>query len=121
MAARVNVEKRPRHPPVAIEDEGRTIGDACREDAKGAGELAALIGEQRERESMLVGKRAMRRRRIGADADHGAVERAEFLVQVAKFLALKGASGRVVLGIEIERDGLPDGNRSAGAYGRTGR
>ena len=34
----------------------------------------------------------MATRRIGADADHGAVQRAELLVQVAKFLALERAS-----------------------------
>ena len=74
------------------------------EHAEGARQFAVGVREQGEREGVLFGERAMRFDRIDADADDRALERRELLVEVAKFLALDRASGRVVGRVEVDHE-----------------
>jgi len=54
MTTQCQIEKGARHASVAVEDKGRPIGSLAVEHPKRPRQFAALIGEQREGESVLV-------------------------------------------------------------------
>lgn len=62
------------------------------------------IGQQCYRQAMLVAEGCMANAIIPADADHNGVELGEMLFMVAELVRLHGASGRVILGIEIQHN-----------------
>src|SRR5580692_11256295 len=96
MAARSDLVKRPCDALVRIEHESRTRRDSSAKHAEGARQFALGVREQGERKRMLFRECAMGFDRIDADPDDCALEPREGLVEVAKFLALDRASGRVV-------------------------
>src|SRR6516162_2738828 len=65
-------------------------------------DLAAFVGEQRERQVVLAREPGMPVRRVGTDADHLGARVGEHLVAIAERARLCGAAARVVLGIEVQ-------------------
>jgi 50S ribosomal protein L16 3-hydroxylase len=65
------------------------------------------IGKQQYRQAVLVAERCMAQAVIAAYPDHDRVELAELILERAEFIGFKGASGGVVLGVEIQYDILP--------------
>jgi hypothetical protein len=65
-------------------------------------DLAALVGQQRERQPVLAGEAGVLVRRVGADPDHLGARAAEGLVAVAERARLGGAAAGVVLGVEVQ-------------------
>src|SRR5271156_18875 len=106
MAARRDLMEGPRDAQVGVEHEGGTRGDAAAEHTEGARQLAFRVREQDKGESVLFGERAMGLHGIDADADEGALERRESLIEVAKFLALDRASRRVVGRVEVDHEAV---------------
>src|SRR5436309_3119107 len=95
--------------PLPVDHEG----DAAREEAERRRHAvlpahgAARVGEQDERQVVPGGELLVRRRGVGADADHLGAGVLEVLVLVAEGACFLRAAGRVVLRVEVEDDRLP--------------
>src|SRR5206468_3306773 len=95
--------------PLPVDHEG----DAAREEAERRRHAvlpahgAARVGEQDERQVVPGGELLVRRRGVGADADHLGASVLEVLVLVAEGACFLRAAGRVVLRVEVEDDRLP--------------
>jgi hypothetical protein len=66
----------------------------------------ADVGEEREREPVLLLELHVRPLVVGTDAEHDRAGALELAPRVADPARLGGAAGRVVLGIEVEDDRL---------------
>src|SRR5439155_17571780 len=75
-------------------------------DAVLVGDAVVRIGEQREREVVLLLELGVRALVVGRDAEHNGARALELAVRVADAARLRRAAGGVVLGIEIENDRL---------------
>src|SRR2546426_8734129 len=69
-------------------------------------DLAIGVGEQRERQPVLLRELRVRLARIRRDAEHHDARLLQILPEVAEPARLLGAAGRVVLGIEVDDDVL---------------
>jgi hypothetical protein len=63
-----------------------------------------LVGEERERESVLAPKLRVPAGTVRADAEHDGAALLELAPRIADPTGLARAAGRVVLGVEIEND-----------------
>ena len=109
MASWSNVKEGPPDPLFPIQHEGGPCRDPVTQDAEGLRQFAAAIRQERNGKAVLLGTGAVRLDRVNAYAENVAVERGELVVQIAKLLALDGASGRVVSGVKIADNVAPAG------------
>src|SRR5260221_13842407 len=92
------------HNPLAIDhvrnspiDEPQRLGDT-----KLLAELAAFVGKQTKRNPVLGGEMPVAIDTVRAHAHHARAGLQELLVLISKRARLDGASGRVVLRVEVE-------------------
>ena len=96
---------------VAVDDVRDPAGDEAerRRHPVRLADLAALVGQQRERQLMVGRERGVPVDRVGADADHLGARIGEDLVAVAERACLPRAAAGLVLGVEVQDDhALPD-------------
>ena len=75
--------------------------------AVGVGDGMVLVGQQRERQAELLAEGALAGRSLRADAPDVGAALVDGLVGVAELARLDGATGRVVLGIEVQDGPAP--------------
>ena len=80
---------------------------SSRPDAVVLGDVVVGVGEQRERQLVLLLELDVRALVVRADAEHDRAGALELAPRVADPAGLGCAAGRVVLGIEVEDDRLP--------------
>jgi hypothetical protein len=103
-----------RHPSLLVDDEGGALDAAdlspvqelVLDDAEGVARLLVRVGQQLEWKFLLRLERLVRLQRIARDAVYVDPGAPEVPVQVAEIATLRGAAGRVVLGVEVENQSL---------------
>src|SRR5699024_1209592 len=66
------------------------------------------VGDQRKRKIMLFGKALMTFQGVARDPENATARLLEGRKVIAKGLALAGAAGRVVAGVEVDHQWLPE-------------
>lgn len=95
-----------------IDDEGRTghaeaqlsIDVPLPPDAVAPADVRIDVRQQAHGQPVLVAKIRMGETFVPADAEHDTVTAAELFIEFTEFDGLRGTTGRVVLGIEIEHE-----------------
>ena len=93
---------------------GLAVHLALAPDAVALRHLVVRVGQQRERQAVLLLELHVRRLVVGADPEHDRPALTEGVVAIADPTGLRRASRRVVLGIEVDDDGLALGSRRGG-------
>ncbi len=99
------------HSAVAVDDVRDPAGHEAehRRHPVRLADLAALVGQQREGQHMVVRERGVLLDRVGADADHLRARVCKDLVTVPEGARLRRAAAGLVLGVEVEdHHALPD-------------
>src|SRR5688572_20675528 len=85
-----------------VEHERDAAGEEAAGDAPRLAELTARIGEQRERQAVMLLERGVRGSVVARYPDHVGTRRDEVLVGVAKRARFDGAAEGLVLWIEVD-------------------
>jgi hypothetical protein len=103
-----------RHSSLLVDDERGALDAAdlsaveelVLDDAEGLAGLLFRVGQQLEWKLLLCLEALVRLQRVARDAVDLRPGAPELPVQVAEIAALRGAAGRVVLGVEVENQAL---------------